>query len=230
MAQVPRPPLGRHPRAARRAGRARLVLARGDGAGRRGHADHARPTATSIATFYDMFDTEPLGPPPRLRVHEHLLLAARRRRAARARCAAAAEGVDDVQVRGFECLGACDIAPMASVDGDYVGPLTDADVDEVMSALADGRAVLPEKPARRASVDPGRAAGTDTVLPPGGDPEDRLGPSAPVEHRPTTSPARTTTMSHDADPLQGHRRARPRHARRLRAPRRLRGAEDARCR
>ena len=26
-------------------------------------------------------------------------------------------------VRAFECLGACDIAPMASVDGEYVGPL-----------------------------------------------------------------------------------------------------------
>ena len=29
----------------------------------------------------------------------------------------------DVNVRAFECLGACDIAPMASVDGVYVGPL-----------------------------------------------------------------------------------------------------------
>ena len=36
--------------------------------------------------------------------------------------AAAAEDAD-VNVRSFECLGACDIAPMASVDGEYVGPL-----------------------------------------------------------------------------------------------------------
>ena len=26
-------------------------------------------------------------------------------------------------MKAFECLGACDIAPMASVDGEYVGPL-----------------------------------------------------------------------------------------------------------
>ena len=29
----------------------------------------------------------------------------------------------DFHVKSFECLGACDIAPMASVDGEYVGPL-----------------------------------------------------------------------------------------------------------
>ena len=33
-------------------------------------------------------------------------------------------GGDDpeLNVRAFECLGACDIAPMASIDGSYVGP------------------------------------------------------------------------------------------------------------
>ena len=35
---------------------------------------------TAVATFYDMFSTTPEGPPRRLRVHEHLVLAARRRR------------------------------------------------------------------------------------------------------------------------------------------------------
>ena len=38
---------------------------------------------TAVATFYDMFETVPEGPRRRLRVHEHLLLAARRRRALR---------------------------------------------------------------------------------------------------------------------------------------------------
>ncbi len=33
----------------------------------------------------------------------------------------------DMFVSGFECLGACDIAPMASVDERYFGPLEDAD-------------------------------------------------------------------------------------------------------
>ena len=36
----------------------------------------------------------------------------------------------DVYVRHFECLGACDIAPMASVDGVYVGPI---ELEEVPS-------------------------------------------------------------------------------------------------
>ena len=40
-------------------------------------------------------------------------------------------------VRSFECLGACDIAPMASVDGEYVGPLEPEDcrtiVDDVLA-------------------------------------------------------------------------------------------------
>ena len=49
------------PRARRRAARARLVLARGDRAGRRGHAPDARRTSIAVATFYDMFDTRPVG-------------------------------------------------------------------------------------------------------------------------------------------------------------------------
>ena len=62
-------------------------------------------------------------PPAGLRLHEHLLLAVRRRRAARARCSEEAGDDPDMNIRGFECLGACDIAPMVSVDGVYVGPV-----------------------------------------------------------------------------------------------------------
>ena len=40
---------------------------------------------------------------------------------------AAAEGDDDLFVTGFECLGACDIAPMASIDQRYYGPLEAAE-------------------------------------------------------------------------------------------------------
>ena len=68
---------------------------------------------TAVATFYDMLETSPVGR-TRLRLHEHLLLAA----AAPTSCYAAFQtqaGDDpDFNVRGFECLGACDIAPMAS--------------------------------------------------------------------------------------------------------------------
>ena len=52
------------------------------------------------------------------------------------------------RLRKFECLGACDIAPMASVDGYYRGPLTDADAGRIVEDLRAGRPsaeVLPEK-------------------------------------------------------------------------------------
>ena len=40
-------------------------------------------------------------------------------------------GDPDFNVRAFECLGACEIAPMASVDGVYVGPLTEDDAERI---------------------------------------------------------------------------------------------------
>jgi hypothetical protein len=48
-------------------------------------------------------------------------------------------------VRSFECLGACDIAPMASVDGVYVGPLSVADVPQLLDDVRAGREVLASK-------------------------------------------------------------------------------------
>jgi len=53
--------------------------------------------------------------------------------------------VDDVFVRGFECLGACDIAPMASIDERYYGPLTEDDAKAATEQLREGKEVLPEK-------------------------------------------------------------------------------------
>jgi NADH-quinone oxidoreductase subunit E len=53
--------------------------------------------------------------------------------------------VDDVFVRGFECLGACDIAPMASIDERYYGPLTDEDAVAAVEQLRNGKEVLPER-------------------------------------------------------------------------------------
>ena len=58
-------------------------------------------------------------------------------------------------MRGFECLGACDIAPMASVDGVYVGPLSIEDVPALLDDVRAGRPVLPEKQlARKRVADP----------------------------------------------------------------------------
>ena len=69
---------------------------------------------TAVATFYDMFETGPRGA-HRLRVHQHLVLAARRRQIYDEMLSAAGDD-PRFNVRAFECLGACDIAPMASVE------------------------------------------------------------------------------------------------------------------
>lgn len=50
-----------------------------------------------------------------------------------------------VMVSGFECLGACDLAPMASVNERYFGPLDPADAKTVIEQLQNGEDVLPEK-------------------------------------------------------------------------------------
>ncbi len=108
----------------------------------------------SVASFYDMLETTPVGRHSvyvctniscSLRGADELYEATLR----------AAEGDADFNVRAFECLGACDIAPMASVDGVYVGPLTPADVPQLLADVREGRAVLPEKQlARRLVADP----------------------------------------------------------------------------
>jgi NADH:ubiquinone oxidoreductase subunit E len=98
----------------------------------------------AVASFYDMLDTEPLG---RRRVYvctniSCSLLGGRR---LLGELQDGLAGADDVQVRGFECLGACDIAPMVSVDGVYVGPVETADVGELVSQILDGSPPLPGK-------------------------------------------------------------------------------------
>jgi NADH-quinone oxidoreductase subunit E len=108
----------------------------------------------SVATFYDMLETTPVG---RHSVYvctniscslcgaEELFAAL---------CAAAGED-PEFNVRSFECLGACDIAPMASVDGVYVGPLCSEDIPRLLDDARAGRPVLPEKQlATRPVADP----------------------------------------------------------------------------
>ncbi len=47
---------------------------------------------------------------------------------------------------GFECLGACDLAPMASIDERYYGPLTEEDAETAVEQLRrNSKEVLPEK-------------------------------------------------------------------------------------
>jgi NADH-quinone oxidoreductase subunit E len=111
---------------------------------------------TSVATFYDMLETEPK-PKPRHDVYVCTNISCSLRGADdlyEAMIAAAAED-DEVNVRSFECLGACDIAPMASVDGEYVGPLTTEDAGRIVEQLRGGGPVLEEKQLRyRRCADP----------------------------------------------------------------------------
>jgi NADH-quinone oxidoreductase subunit E len=112
----------------------------------------------SVATFYDMLETVPV---PRHSVYvctniSCSLCGADELYAAMSEAAARGVGeTPDINVRSFECLGACDIAPMASVDGVYVGPLSVADVPQLLEDIRAERPVLPEKQlARRLVADP----------------------------------------------------------------------------
>ncbi len=99
----------------------------------------------SVASFYDLLHTDPVGTHKVsvctniscwMRGGDELLNAFK-----------AAAGEDDERffVTGFECLGACDIAPMASIDERYFGPLEAAEAQTAIDQLRAGEAVLPEK-------------------------------------------------------------------------------------
>jgi NADH-quinone oxidoreductase subunit E len=103
----------------------------------------------AVATFYDMFE---LAPKP-----EHDVYVC-------TNISCSLLGADEIyaemrdvagqtcNVRGFECLGACEIAPMASVDGEYVGPLTKEDCRQIVEDLEAGREVLPDKQLKKRKV------------------------------------------------------------------------------
>ncbi len=101
----------------------------------------------SVASFYDLLHTDAVGS-HKVAVCTNIscwmnggdeLLDAFR---------AAADG-EDVFVTGFECLGACDIAPMASIDERYFGPLGTDDAATAVERLIAGGEVLPEKALER---------------------------------------------------------------------------------
>jgi NADH:ubiquinone oxidoreductase subunit E len=152
---------------------------------------------TSVATFYDMLEdrSEPAG-------HHDVYVCTNISCSLRgadelldAMVAAAALTHKDVHVRAFECLGACDIAPMASVDGEYIGPLTTDDTRQIVEDLEAGRPVLEAKQLRfRKNADPGVAEEAEEFSPRTDVPKadtagltqedeatDRPGPTAPIE-------------------------------------------------
>lgn len=101
----------------------------------------------SVASFYDLFHLEPQGSHDVLVCHniscwmrggDRLLEAFRD----------AAGDDPDFHVTGFECLGACDIAPMASVNETYFGPLEPGDAATIVEQLRKGAGpgeVLPDR-------------------------------------------------------------------------------------
>jgi NADH-quinone oxidoreductase subunit E len=102
----------------------------------------------AVATFYDMFDTVPTGDNT-IYVCTNISCSLRGADDVYAAMLEAAGGDPNFNVRGFECLGACDIAPMASVNGEYVGPLTTDDCKAIVGALREGGEVLPDKQLRK---------------------------------------------------------------------------------
>jgi NADH-quinone oxidoreductase subunit E len=119
---------------------------------------------SSIATFYDMLRTSPTGASY---LYVCTSVACHVRDAKEVYDAVSEEarrqGLEDVEIREFECLGACDMAPMASVNGRFVGPLSDDDAGEIVSALKEGREVLPG----RGLEDPGYRLPAPAPQPPG---------------------------------------------------------------
>lgn len=99
---------------------------------------------SSVASFYDMLRTEPTGS-RYVYVCTSVSCCLKDAKGVYEAIAEAARALDvqDVEIREFECLGACDMAPMASIDGRYVGPLTRADAPEIALAIKEGRTVLP---------------------------------------------------------------------------------------
>jgi NADH-quinone oxidoreductase subunit E len=111
----------------------------------------------SVATFYDLLRTSPVGRHSVLVCHNLSCWLRGAEDVLDAFCDAAGVDADEVDrigasseddqvyLKGFECLGACDIAPMASIDERYYGPLTPDDARTAVEQLRAGAEPLPEK-------------------------------------------------------------------------------------
>jgi NADH-quinone oxidoreductase subunit E len=109
---------------------------------------------SSVATFYDMFELEPVGRHS-VYVCTNISCSLRGADELYAQIVDAAAGDPQINLRSFECLGACDIAPMVSVDHVYYGPLGPGDARRLVDDLQAGRDPIPELAlALRRSADP----------------------------------------------------------------------------
>jgi NADH-quinone oxidoreductase subunit E len=108
----------------------------------------------AVATFYDMLFTHPVG---RNDVYVCTNISCSLNGADELFAAFHEHAGDDPEfnLRAFECLGACDMAPMASINGSYVGPIAIDEVPDVLEAVRRGEEPLPERQlSRRRCVDP----------------------------------------------------------------------------
>jgi NADH-quinone oxidoreductase subunit E len=108
----------------------------------------------SVASFYDMLELHPVG---RHTIYVCTNLSCQLRGArdvldAMSQATGAPVGGSstdgEFHLRAFECLGACDLAPMASIEGHYRGPLDAEDAHTLAAQLRAGESpgdVLPEK-------------------------------------------------------------------------------------
>jgi len=112
----------------------------------------------SVASFYDMLETQPVGTHD---VYVCTNISCSLCGADELLAALSDEIGDDSEtfnLRSFECLGACDIAPMASVDGIYIGPIALDEVGKLVEQVRGGLPPLPNKQlSSRKSTDPGAA-------------------------------------------------------------------------
>jgi NADH:ubiquinone oxidoreductase subunit E len=111
----------------------------------------------ALTTFYDLFRTTPVGRHQVLVCHNISCWLRGADDVVRAFCDAAgadageadhggASSADgEVFIKGFECMGACDLAPMASIDERYYGPLIPDDARAAVEQLRAGAEVLPGK-------------------------------------------------------------------------------------
>jgi len=99
----------------------------------------------AVASFYDLLHTKPVGT-HRIEVCTNISCWMRGAdRLLDAFLKAAGDDKESFFVTGFECLGACDIAPMASIDQRYYGPLEAAEAATAIEQLQAGAEVLPDK-------------------------------------------------------------------------------------
>ena len=113
---------------------------------------------TAVAGFYDQLETRPVGNRP-IYVCTNISCSLRGADNLLAQLQHELEGAEEINLRGFECLGACDIAPMVSVEGVYVGPIDEDEIPELARQIRAGEDPLPAKQIiRRPCQDPGASS------------------------------------------------------------------------